>query len=151
MSIKITQTFNRLQNPPRVQKVEDADRIIGELIRQVNTLVGQLNTMKSEIEAGQQTGDTTVVINTGASSGGSGGGTGASYQIRAKSDSLTAGVTKTVSFSSAMTATFVIPSLRCYNSDGQAVGFGISNITSNSFDVNAMEDATIEYLAIEVT
>jgi len=152
MAIHITPTFNNIPVPQLGADVPSSVKnVIQQLVNDRNQLAGLLNKMKQEIQSGASNASN-VTINIGSTAGGSSssGGSGTTMQIRANTVALTANVATTITFSSPFTATFVIPSLRCYDSGGALVGFDISAITANSFSVTSMFDATLEYLAIEV-
>lgn len=154
MAIHITKTFNPITMPQMGSDVPPSMKsAMRQLVDDRNNLASLLNGMKQEVMQGSSN-SSNVTINiggiagTGSSSGSSSSGT--TIQIRANTVSLTANVAQTITFSSPFTASFVIPSLRCYDSAGAAIGFDISAITANSFSVTAMDTATLEYLAIEV-
>lgn len=152
MAIHITKTFNQMPMPQLGADVPTSVKsAMQQIVSDRNALASLLNGMKDEVMRGSSN-SSNVTINIGSSSGSGGGSSssGTTIQVRANTVSLTANVATTITFSSAFTASFVIPSLRCYDSAGAAIGFDISNITATSFQVTAMDTATLEYLAIEV-
>lgn len=152
MGIHITKTFNQISTPSLGADVPlSVKTAMQQLVNDRNQMAALLNGMKQEIMSGSVNASN-VTINIGGISGSGGGSSssGTTIQVRAATVSLTANVATTITFSSPFTASFVIPSLRCYDSSGAAIGFDISNITTNSFQVIAMSDATLEYLAIQV-
>lgn len=152
MGIHITKTFNRIPVPQLGADVPSSLKTaVQQIVNDRNDMAALLNGMKQEIMNGAANASN-VTINIGGTSGSGGGSSssGTTIQVRAATVSLTANVATTITFSSPFTASFVIPSLRCYDSAGAAIGFDISSITANSFQVTAMDTATLEYLAIEV-
>jgi hypothetical protein len=151
MPIHITQKYNRYSGPQSVSSLPEANNVIRELVSHVNRLAEQLNSMSAEIQKGQSTGDTTVIINSGitGSGGSSGGGSGSTVAARARSQSLTGGVANTVTFSTPFSTSFVLSSPRCYNSAGEYVSFSIDSIAAAGLTITPLEDCTFEYIAME--
>ena len=124
-----------------------------EAERAFNNLTRQLMTMKREVERGVAN-QSAVTINVGGIAGSSGGSSASSsgVTLRNKTESLTANVTKTVTFSSPFGAAYTIPSLRLIDSNGYALqDFSITNITAAGFDITAPADCSLYYLAVEET
>lgn len=124
-----------------------------EAERAFNNLTRQLMTMKREVERGVAN-QSAVTINVGGIAGSSGGSSASSsgVSLRNKTESLTANVTKTVTFSSPFGAAYTIPSLRLIDSNGYTLqDFTITNITGAGFDITAPVDCTLYYLAVEET
>lgn len=150
MAIHITQQFNRFNGKRTANSLQEANAIIGQLVSHIDTLAGQLASMSQEIQRGQSTGDTTVIISSGVGSGsGSSGGSGTTVAARARSQSLTGGTSNTVNFTTPFTSSFVLSSPRCYNSAGEYVSFTIDSISASGMTITPLEDCTFEYIAME--
>lgn len=120
-----------------------------------NDISKQLNQAFREIERGVANASS-ITVNVGGISGTSPGGSSTSLdgvlKGRSRSVALTAGVTKTVTFSSAISAIFSLSSIRVTDASGyMLLDYTISNITASGFDINAPVDATLIYLAVEET
>lgn len=71
------------------------------------------------------------------------------YEINA-SQAISAGTTTITFASSALANDWIFAVFQCYDANGAAISFSISNRTSTSFDINVGSNATIEYSVAEV-
>jgi hypothetical protein len=145
MATKISQTFNQLNNPQPIQKVEDANRVVGELTRHINTLVGQLNTMKREVEQGGNTPPAITIVNTTGGGGSSGGSAMAGKTIVQVSKAITGGV--------AYNEVFAAPSVLLTIPIGYKITDGLTSaeilpptgLNVAGFTIQSLEDCQVLY------
>lgn len=141
IAMKISSQFKPNQ---RIRSIEEAERTINDLHK-------SLNAMKRDIERGvANQGNVTINVGGVVGASGSSSTTASGSQLRSKSESLTANVTKTIVFSSPLGVVFTIPSLRIIDSSGYILqDYTISNITAAGFDILAPVDCTLYYLAVQ--
>lgn len=167
--ISPNQTYNSFENfrpfiPGQPQTTEEYSAELEKLSKHYNKQIkqfidhfnreqGKHNDTIDAIKQGSGVAAEMTINNLISAAGGGGGSTGSTGpEIRGKTESLTANVSKNIVFSSPIATTFALTSLRLYNSTNLYItDFTISSITANGFTIVCPETCTLVYLAVEET